>query len=93
MMKEKKYELIATATFGLEKVVKREVEDLGFKVLKTEDGKVTYEGGPEAIAKSNLWLRTSDRVLLKMGEFTAETFEELFNQTYAIEWEDLIPKE
>ncbi|MFQ7472892.1 MAG: THUMP domain-containing class I SAM-dependent RNA methyltransferase [Anaerovoracaceae bacterium] len=86
-----KLELIATATFGLEAVVKREVQDLGYKILKTEDGKVTYLGDERAIAKSNLWLRSADRVLLKMAEFKAMEFEELFQQTKAVEWEQLIP--
>lgn len=86
-----KLELIATATFGLEAVVRREIEDLGLKVLKTEDGKVTFEGDEHTIAKANLWLRTADRVLLKMAEFKAETFEELFQGTTKLAWERLIP--
>ena len=75
-----KLELIATATFGLEAVVKREIQELGYRLIKTEDGKVTYLGDERAIVRSNLWLRCADRVLLKMGEFTAKTFEELFQQ-------------
>ncbi len=86
-----KLQLIATATFGLEAVVKREIQDLGYKVLKTEDGKVTYLGDERAIVRSNLWLRSADRVLLKIGEFTACTFEELFQQIKGISWEELIP--
>lgn len=86
-----KLELIATATFGLEAVVKREIEALGYKILKTEDGKVTYMGDERAIVRSNLWLRSADRVLLKMAEFKALEFEELFQQTKAIAWEELIP--
>jgi putative RNA methylase len=86
-----RYELIATATFGLEAVVRREIESLDYKVLKTEDGKVTFEGDERAIVRSNLWLRTADRVLLKMAEFEARTFEELFQQTKALMWEALIP--
>lgn len=84
-----RYELIATATFGLEAVVRREIESLDYKVLKTEDGKVTFEGDERAIVRSNLWLRTADRVLLKMAEFEAKTFEELFQQTKALMWEAL----
>lgn len=84
-------ELIATATFGLEAVVKREIEKLGYKILKTEDGRITYLGDERAIVRSNLWLRSADRVYVKMGEFTAKTFEELFQQTKAIEWEQYIP--
>lgn len=88
-----KLELIATATFGLEAVVKREIQELGYKIIKTEDGKVTYLGNERAVAKSNLWLRSADRVLLKMGEFKAYEFEELFQQTKALAWEQLIPED
>lgn len=84
-------ELIATATFGLEAVVKREVERLGYKIIKTEDAKVTYIGNESAIVNSNLWLRCADRVLLKMGEFKALEFEELFQRTKALPWEEWIP--
>lgn len=79
-----KLELIATATFGLEAVVKREIQELGYKILKTEDGKVTYLGDERAVVRSNLWLRSADRVLLRMAEFEADTFEELFQQTKAL---------
>lgn len=85
-------ELVATATFGLEAVVRREIEKLGYKVLKTEDGRITYLGDERAIVRSNLWLRTADRVYVKLGEFTAESFEELFQQTKAIAWETYIPQ-
>lgn len=86
-----KTELIATATFGLEAVVKREIQELGYRIIKTEDGKVTYMGDERSIVRSNLWLRSADRVLLKMAEFMAEDFEELFQQTKALPWEQLIP--
>lgn len=86
-----KLELIATATFGLEAVVKREIEALGYKIVKSEDAKITYMGDERAIARSNLWLRSADRVLLKMGEFKALEFEDLFQQTKAIAWEEIIP--
>ena len=86
-----KLELIATATFGLEAVVKREIEALGYKIVKSEDAKITYMGDERAIARSNLWLRSADRVLLKMGEFEALEFEDLFQQTKAIAWEEIIP--
>ena len=85
-----KLELIATATFGLEAVVKREIEALGYKILKSEDAKITYLGDERAIVRSNLWLRCADRVLLKMGEFKAMEFEELFQQTKALPWEEWI---
>lgn len=85
-----KLELIATATFGLEAVVKREIEQLGFKIIKSEDAKITYVGDERAVVKSNLWLRSADRVLIKMGEFEAQSFEELFQQTKALPWEEWI---
>ena len=84
-------EWIATATFGLEAVVRREIEQLGYEIVKTEDGKVTFAGDESACCRANLWLRSADRVLLKMGEFTAVTFEELFQLTGGLPWEDLIP--
>ncbi|MGL4483543.1 MAG: THUMP domain-containing class I SAM-dependent RNA methyltransferase [Anaerovoracaceae bacterium] len=86
-----KRELIATATFGLEAVVKREVQNLGYEILKTEDGKVTFAGDDKAIVRTNLWLRSADRVLLKMAEFEAYEFEELFQGVIKIPWEKLIP--
>ncbi len=86
-----KLELIATATFGLEAVVRREIEKLGYTILRTEDGKVTYAGDERAIARSNLWLRTADRVYVRIAEFDAETFEDLFQQVKAISWEQWIP--
>lgn len=86
-----KYELIATSTFGIEAVVRREIEKLGLQVLKTEDGKVTYIGDERGIINSNLWLRTADRVYIKMGEFEAGEFEELFQQVKGIPWENIIP--
>lgn len=86
-----KLELIATATFGLEAVVKREIQNLGYKIIKTEDGKVTYMGDERAIARSNLWLRSADRVLLKVAEFDAPEFEDLYQQTKGLSWEEIIP--
>ncbi len=84
-------ELIATTAFGLESVVRREIEGIGCRVLRTEDGKITYASGVQGIARSNLRLRSAERVLLKMGEFPAETSEELFQQTKALSWEEWIP--
>lgn len=83
----KTFELIATTTFGLESVVRKEVEDLGYEVTSVTDGKVCYTGDIEAIALSNIWLRSADRVLIKMGEFKAVTFESLFNQVAELPWE------
>ncbi|MBW4828031.1 MAG: class I SAM-dependent RNA methyltransferase [Clostridiaceae bacterium] len=86
-------ELIATSTFGLESVVKREVSTLGYEDIEVENGKVTFKCDEKAIPKSNIWLRTADRVLLKMGEFKATSFEELFERTKALPWEDWITED
>ncbi|GAB1476113.1 class I SAM-dependent RNA methyltransferase [Bacillota bacterium] len=88
-----KLELIATSTFGLEAVVKREIEKLGYRILKSEDGKLTFMGDERAVVRSNLWLRSADRVLIGMGEFMAVSFEELFQQTAALPWEEWIPED
>lgn len=88
-----KLELIATATFGLEAVVKREILNLGYTILRTEDGKVTFQGDERAVVRSNLWLRSADRVYLKIGEFDATTFEDLFQQVKGYPWEEWIPVE
>ncbi len=84
-------ELIATATFGLEAVVAREVKQLGYEDVTVENGRVTFSADLTAICRANLWLRTADRVLLKMGSFTARTFDELFEQTKALPWDEWIP--
>lgn len=86
-----KLELIATSTFGLEAPVKRELEALGFKILKSEDGKITFQGDERGIVRANLWLRCADRVQIKMAEFKALEFEDLFQQVKAIPWEEWIP--
>ena len=86
-----KIELIATATFGLESVVAYEVKKLGYEDITVEDGKVTFSADYRAICRSNLWLRSADRVLLKMGSFKATTFEELFQQTKALSWPEWLP--
>ena len=86
-----KYTLIATATFGLESVVASELRNLGYENLKVENSKVEFEGDEKDIAKCNLWLRTADRVLIKMSEFKAESFEELFQGTKKVNWGDIIP--
>ena len=74
----KKYELIAPCHFGLEAVLKREITDLGYDVIKVEDGRLTFFGDEEAVSRANVFLRSAERVLIKIGAFHAETFEELF---------------
>lgn len=90
--------LIATAAFGLESVVKSEVAALGFSEIKCVDSRVEFSPAPgqtlyEAIARANLWLRSADRILLKMGEFSAVTFDELFEATKALPWDEWIPRD
>ncbi len=84
-------ELIATATFGLEAVVKRELMHIGYTPQSVSDGKVTFEADERAIPRANLWLRSADRVLLKMGEFPAGSFDDLFEHTRALPWSEWIP--
>lgn len=86
-------ELIAPCHFGLESVLKREIDDLGYDISHVEDGRVTFIGDGEAVCRANICLRTAERILLKVGRFHAETFEELFQGTKAIPWEEYIPKE
>lgn len=86
----KTFDLIATSTFGIEAIVRREVEDIGYEIKQVADGKVTYTTDVEGIVLSNLWLRSADRVLLKMGEFKATTFEQLFDLTKELPWEKWI---
>lgn len=83
-------ELIATCAFGLEKLVYDEIKQLGLWVINKEDGRVVFEGDETAIIKSNLWLRCADRVQIKVAEFEARTFDELFDHINALEWEKYI---
>ena len=88
-----KFTLMATAAMGIEALVAREVRSLGFENVKVDNGRVTYESDPVGIARSNLWLRTADRVKLLVGEFKATTYDELFEQTKALPWSDLLPRD
>jgi len=87
----RKYELIAPCHFGLEAVLKREIIDLGYDVTKVEDGRVTFEGDEEAVCRINIFSRTAERVLIKIGSFHAESYEELFQGTKALQWEAFVP--
>lgn len=89
----KTYELIAPCHFGLEAVLKKEILDLEYEISLVEDGRVTFIGDDEAICRANIFLRTAERVLLKVGSFKAETFEELFQGTKAIAWEEYVPED
>lgn len=88
----KKAELIAPCHFGLEAVLKREITDLGYEISSVEDGRVTFKGDMEAVCLANIFLRSAERILLKAGQFRAETFDELFERTKALPWEDFIPE-
>ncbi len=88
----KTYELVVPCHFGLEAVTKREIYDLGYEIIRVEDGRITFEGDEEAICRANIFLRTAERVLLQVGRFHAETFDELFEGIKALPWENYIPK-
>lgn len=85
-------ELIAPCHFGLESVLKREIIDIGYEVSRVEDGRVSFIGDAEAVCRANVFLRTAERVLLKVGSFNAYSFEELFEKTKELPWEDYIPE-
>ena len=87
------FELIAPCHFGLEAVLKREIIDLGYEITEVEDGRVTFLGDAEAICRANIFLRTAERILLKVGSFEARSFDELFENTKALPWEIYIPKD
>jgi putative N6-adenine-specific DNA methylase len=87
------FELIATAAFGLESLVAEELRDLGYTELKVENGKVTFRGDEQAICRTNLWLRQAERILVQIGQFGACTFEELFERTKALPWDEWLPAE
>lgn len=88
-----KLEYIAPCHFGLEAVLKREITDLGLDIVEVEDGRVTFAGDIAALCRANIFLRTAQRVLIKIGSFHAETFEELFQGTKALPWERYIPRD
>ena len=87
------FELTAPCHFGLEAVFKKEIYDLGYEISKVEDGKVTVIGDAEAVCRANMFLRTAERVLLKVGSFHAVTYDELFEGIRALPWEVYLPKD
>lgn len=87
------FELFAPCHFGLESVLKREITDLGYEITEVVDGRVSFKGDAAAIARCNVFLRTTERVMLKIGSFKAATFDELFEKTKALPWENFIPKD
>lgn len=87
------FNLIATSSFGLEAVVSRELKELGYENLDVQDGAIRFQGDARAICRANLWLRSADRVLVEVGQFPAEDFGALFDQTTELPWENWISKE
>lgn len=86
------FELIAPCHFGLESVMKKEIFDLGYEIKEVTDGKVTFIGDAEAVCRGNIFLRTTERILLKVGEFKATTYDELFEGIKALPWENYLPQ-
>lgn len=91
-MKRNTYELIAPCHFGMEAVLKREILDLGYEISAVDNGKVTFIADAEGICRANIFLRTTERILLKTAEFRAETFDELFEGVKAVPWDEYIPE-
>ena len=89
----RRFELIAPCHFGMEAVLKREIDDLGYDITEVADGRVIFYGDEEALCRANIFLRTAERILIKIGSFHAETFEELFQGTRELPWEDYIPED
>ena len=88
-----KLELVATCLFGLEHLLGEEIEALGYERTSTIDGRITFIGDEEAVALSNIFLRYAERVFIKLGSFRAESFEELFEGTRALNWPDFIGRD
>ena len=89
----KVYELYAPCHFGMEAVLKREIIDIGYEISRVEDGRVYFWGDDEAIVRANLWLRTTERVLINVGSFKATTYDELFEKTKAVDWSEYLTKD
>ena len=87
------YELIAPCHFGLEAVLKREINDLGYEIVEVSDGRVVFKGDGSAVAKANIFIRTAERIMVKVGSFKAESFDELFENTKALPWDEYLPKD
>lgn len=85
-------QLVAPCHFGVESVLKREIQDLGYSITKVEDGRVTFEGDALSICRANIFLRTAERIMVQIGRVKATTYDELFECTKALNWEDFIPE-
>ena len=86
-------EFIAPCHFGLEAVLKKEIIDLGYDIVGVEDGRVTFRGDKSALARNNVFIRTAERIMIKVGSFKAETFDELFEETKKLSWEKYLPRD
>lgn len=86
-------EYIAPCHFGLGAVLKREITDLGYEIVSVEDGRITFKGDQAALARANIFIRTAERIMIKVGSFRADTFDELFEGTKALSWEQYLPKD
>lgn len=86
------YRYIATCLFGIEKILSREIEALGYKIVETTDGRVTFEGPIDAVARANIWLRTAEKVYILMDTFKVMSFEDLFTGVKKLPWEEWIGK-
>lgn len=91
--KMQRLEWIAPCHFGLEAVLKREITDLGYEIASVEDGRITFYGDRDALARANIFIRTAERIMLKVGSFRAETFDELYEGTKALSWEEYLPED
>lgn len=89
----REWEFIAPCHFGLEAVLKREITDLGYEIVSVEDGRITFRGDQAALARANIFIRTAERIMIKVGSFRADTFDELFEGTKALSWEKYLPKD
>lgn len=85
------WDLVATCAFGLEAVVRRELEALGFEASSPQTGRVVFRGDESAIVRANLWLRAADRVQVRLGRFAAADFDALFEGVRGLPWEEWIP--
>ena len=88
----KKFDLICPCHFGLESVLKKEIIDLGYDITEVSDGRISFAGDADAVCRANIGLRTAERVLIKVGSFHAETFEDLYQGVKALAWEEYIPE-
>lgn len=86
-------ELIAPCHFGLESVLKKEILDLGYEIVQVEDGRITFAGEEDAVARANMFIRTAERIMIKCGSFKAVTFDELFEGTKSIPWERYLTRD